>query len=346
MARRAGGMSDMDGTDGPGRAQEPGRPAGAADAPLRPDALAGAVDWYVQLTSGAATASDRLAWQAWRQADPEHERAWRRTESITGRLGGIPAALGLAALDRPRAPGRRRTLAVLAMGGGAAALGWSGYARTPWRAWTADYRTGIGEHRELHLADGSTVVLNTDSAVDIAFDAAARQVLLRAGEILVQTAHDPTGTARPFSVATRAGRITALGTRFVVRQLDASVRVQVLEGAVSIQPADGGPAALLPAGRSAHFTAQEVEPAAAGAPGADAWTRGMLVADDMPLPDFLDELARYRRGRIGCDDPAARLRVSGAFPLDDTGRALALLENTLPVRVESTTRYWISVRAR
>ncbi len=61
----------------------------------------------------------------------------------------------------------------------------------------------------------------------------------------------------------------------------------------------------------------------------DAWTRGMLMADRMPLAEVLAELARYRRGLLRCDPQLARLAVSGAYPLLDLRRTLGMLQADL-----------------
>jgi transmembrane sensor len=69
----------------------------------------------------------------------------------------------------------------------------------------------------------------------------------------------------------------------------------------------------------------------------------MLVAHDMPLAEFIGELARYRPGRLACDPAIAHLRVSGIYPLADTTQVLDMLTRTLPVDVRQTTRFWVSV---
>ena len=61
------------------------------------------------------------------------------------------------------------------------------------------------------------------------------------------------------------------------------------------------------------------------------------------LDRVIAELARYRRGHLSCDPAVAGLRVSGSFPLNDTDRALALLSQTLPVRLQGFTRYWLQI---
>ncbi len=51
----------------------------------------------------------------------------------------------------------------------------------PLDVWRADLQTSVGEHKRLSLADGSTLQLNTDSAVNV--DLGARRVTLVRGEM-------------------------------------------------------------------------------------------------------------------------------------------------------------------
>ncbi|MNZ72338.1 fec operon regulator FecR [compost metagenome] len=80
--------------------------------------------------------------------------------------------------------------------------------------------------------------------------------------------------------------------------------------------------------------------------GADAWTRGMLVVDNVRLADLVDELSRYRSGYLGVAPEVANLRITGSFPLNDTDLALTSLLPTLPVQLEQNTPWWVTVVAR
>ena len=66
----------------------------------------------------------------------------------------------------------------------------------------------------------------------------------------------------------------------------------------------------------------------------------------MPLPRFLDEIGRYRRGVLRGEPALAHLRVSGVFSLRDTDSALRALADALPVRIDTYTRWWTVVRPR
>ena len=77
--------------------------------------------------------------------------------------------------------------------------------------------------------------------------------------------------------------------------------------------------------------------------GREAWRRGLLLADNLPLGQLIEELSRYRPGHLACDPAIAGLPVMGSFPLKDTDQALRLLEAALPIRVEKTMDWWVNV---
>jgi transmembrane sensor len=58
---------------------------------------------------------------------------------------------------------------------------------------------------------------------------------------------------------------------------------------------------------------------------------------------LLADISRYRSGVLRCDPRIAQLKVSGAFPIDNTDRALAALESGLSLRVTQYSRYWVNV---
>lgn len=306
-----------------------------------------AAEWLTVLMSDEASEAEHAAWQRWRGADPEHERAWQHIDAVSRRFNGLhrsAAAQALAGTQQQAVNGKRRQLLAwlgVAAGGGmlAAQTGtWDGV-----RALRADYRTATGERREVVLDDGSVLSLNTGSAVNVRFDDKRRLIELLAGEILVSSGHGA-GRAAPLVVATREGLVRALGTRFVVRQQDGVSTVEVFESAVEIRPRDSADAPLLlAAGRGVAFSRHAPDAPHAIDAYADAWSRGQLIVDDVTLGDFLADLARYRPGVIDCAPAVAQLRLSGVFPLADTQRILNMLPNSLPVQVRSRTRYWVTV---
>ena len=313
--------------------------------PLPADVLEEAAEWLMRLSENDLSANERAEWERWKVSSPERDRAWARAQLLQSKLGGLPPALAMSALDRPSHPERRAALGKLALLLAVMPVGWGGWKLAQSQQWTADYRTHVGERRERVLADGSRITLNTDTAIDVRFDSQQRLVHLREGEILVQTALD---ASRPFLVSTRQGHMQALGTRFTVRELGSRTYLAVLEGAVKVVLAENrqGAPLVVNAGQRTDFSAQMFGGVEVVDKNVGAWTQGMLMADKMRLADFVAELARYRRGVVRCDPGIADLLISGAFPVGDTQRALNMLVGTYPVVATGHLNgYWVTLSA-
>ncbi|MBV8272700.1 MAG: FecR domain-containing protein [Cupriavidus sp.] len=313
-----------------------------------PHVARAAVEWLVALQGHDVDEATRARWRHWMAQDPDHARAWSHIEAVNTRLRGVAsplaAAVARAALTPPRSASRRhavRALAVVFAGGASA---WAVRDHAPVRDWLADARTAVGELRRLTLDDGTRLWLNTDTAVNVAFTSTERRIVLLHGEIYIETARDSQRAPRPFVVTTHDAMLEPLGTRFAVRQLADGGWIGITEGAVAIRPlANASAERVIAAGKQAHYTSTTVD-APRPLPEADtAWTDGMLVATDMRLADFLNQIDRYRPGRLRCAPAIADLRVSGTFPLADTDRILDALRTALPVRIHFLTRYWTTV---
>jgi len=311
---------------------------------IPPKVSRAAAEWLVELHSGQVGKEVREQWQAWRAAHPDHDRAWQHIEMLGERLGGLSSSLAHATMA-PRGSLRRRraikTLAMLLFAGGSA---WVVQEKTPWWQLSADYSTGIGEQRRIELEDGTVVDLNSSSAINVAYTQQQRILMLLRGEMHVATASE-SATTRPFLIASDQGSVRAFGTRFVVRQLtnekDSPIKVGVLEGAVEVAPSEMPARVRLQAGEQLSFTRHMVTPIEPVIPHDTAWLQRMLVADDMPLGEFLAELSRYRKGSLGCDHSIKHLKVSGTYPLDDTDKVIEMLQQSLNLQVRMLTRYWV-----
>lgn len=305
-----------------------------------------AASWLLRLSSGRATDADVRACDQWRASKLEHEYAWQRAQRVNSRFGLIPAALGMATLNRPELKQRRAALKALVALVVAGPLGWAAWRADPLN-WSADYRSAAGERRDVALADGSTLHMNTDSAVDVVFDATTRLVRLRAGEIAVHTVADASLNPRPFVVRTSLGDIDAPPSRFCVRQLGGRCQISVQEGQVRVSSgAHAGRVLNLAAGQQGSLSEAGVSDASPADPHASDWMRGVLYANQLRLDAFAAELGRYRPGILRCDPEIAHLRLSGAFQLGDTDAVLAALPATLPVQVRYRTPYWVTIAAR
>lgn len=311
-----------------------------------------AARWFALLQSDSVTENERQAWHDWLHAKPKHRLAWQCIEEVGLRceqvrnLDSNREALATALkAERLGSEERRRFLRGMGMLAGVGLLSWGAWRHTPLGVFTqslnADYRTGTGQRQSITLDDGSRLWLNTASALDVLFSQSERRLLLRQGEILINTNRDP----RPFYVETSEGMLQALGTRFNVRLMEDKTRLSVYEGKVKITT-KGQLSELVPGGQQTQFSKTGIAPLMQSDPDDAAWIRARLVANHIRLADFVDELQRYRHGYIHLDPAIADLRVMGTFPADDTAYALGMLEQVLPVRVEQTLPWWTSITAR
>ncbi|MDD2738320.1 MAG: FecR domain-containing protein [Methylomonas lenta] len=313
---------------------------------IPPAVLSEAAEWFAVLGSGEVSKSETEQWQAWLHAHPDHQAAWSRVEYFTGKFQHLPVHTASAALNSPDLY-RRRTLKALAIFGVIGVSSWRISRGRYLQEWTADYQTSSGETQTITLADGSKITLDTNSAFNVEFTTEFRQVQLVSGEIYIETAPDNTGPHRPFVVDSQEGRVRALGTRFSVRQQQSNSQVTVYADAVEIQPANPGAKKLtLRAGHTTCFTQQQIQPISSVHADRPAWTHGILLADNLPLSEFLLQLNRYRHGYITCDPQIADLRIVGSFPLNNTDRILATLAETLPIKIAKPLPLWVKVLPR
>ncbi|MEQ8261196.1 MAG: FecR domain-containing protein [Alcanivorax sp.] len=290
-----------------------------------------AAEWVVALQTAGADERPRLQAECdtWQAKDPRRrqvleqiERMWQATEPAQARrrqhrrrLTGLGAVL-LAAL-----------------------LG----TQLPWAYWTADHRTAAGEIRSLTLPDGSRVVLNSGSAIDLDYSDATRTVELVRGELLATVAKAPD---RPFQVVTRDLTATALGTQYSVRLEHGFTRVAVQESTVAVTPRHGGDGLELRAGQQADLNRDGVLARNATASQRPDWVDGRLAFSNAPLTDVVERLARHRPGLLTLDDALAQSprRFTGVLPANNSDAALALLADTLDLEVRYLTPWYVTVR--
>jgi len=318
------------------------------DVVIAPAIVRQAARWMARLWSDDASDEDQAECARWRVAHPHHDLAWQRLQAFEGKLHSVPREVARHALREPAAAylNRRSALKLLAVLLPVGGMLYAARGTDAWQVAMAGHATEKGEIHEIMLPDGTRVMLASASAIDVRFDASERLLILRAGEILVTTAHDPDPAQRPFRVQGRHGTVRALGTRFTLRQDEHTSRVAVLEGAVEVRLAHAPERPVrIATGQGAIFSADIVQSGAPASASAAAWTKGVLVADNMRLVDLLAELARYRPGLLRCDPAVAGLTVNGVFSLRDTDRALHNLALALPVQIVARTRYWVTVQA-
>lgn len=189
-----------------------------------------AVHWLIELQGGTLDHRQQRAMERWLQASEEHRQAWAHIQRVNQRLSGLSSPLAHATLQAPASAGRRRALKMLLLlgAGSVAGLGLQGTGALP--PLLADYRSPLGQRRQMQLEDGSRLHLNTASAADVRFDADQRLVHLLEGELLLNVASD----RRPLRVLTHDGLLDLSAGRFNVRQWTGHSGVAVFQGSARL----------------------------------------------------------------------------------------------------------------
>lgn len=321
--------------------------------------LAEAAQWWLRLRhcSTDETEQDALyaAIEQWRGQSQAHADAWRQVQR--GWQRSAAAAHTADPADHAAAPRPQQTGAAQALVRrrprrrwqllGAAAAACLPLLLLPslWLRWSADAQTANGEIRSLVLADGSTVVLDTDSAIAFDDSATTRGVRLLKGRALFQVQHD---ASRPFTVHSGEVSVTVTGTRFEVSRLQGT-QVSLLQGSVRVrQPCSGQPCVTdLRAGQRLALDDAD-RPGQASALPADSaqWPQHRWTVRDTPLADVVRGLQRYGHARIVITDgELAAARITGAFDLHDPDAALDLAVQAQGGRVRQLTP-WLRVVSR
>lgn len=296
-------------------------------------------DWIVRLTSGNVSEVDLQRFKAWRDLSPQHKRAfererafWQQLQVLDGKSDGMPPFR--PPLQARGAPIGRRAFLI---GSGAAAAAAAVVAAPRLEMWLkADFTTAVGEISEFVLPDGSTAVLNTDTAIAVDFTRRFRLVSLLKGEAEFNVRRD---TEIPFRVAALGGNSDALGTIFSVRGIDGVATVTVRDGHVQVT----GPAAptdLAEAGGTrVDLEAAQQTTYLSGKPPAPvtsvdtevvtAWRNGRVIFEGRPFGSAIAELGRYIPERIvmgpGTD---ATVPVSAIFSTQEALSAVRALART------------------
>ncbi|MBW3550729.1 MAG: FecR domain-containing protein, partial [Proteobacteria bacterium] len=194
------------------------------------------------------------------------------------------------------------------------------------------------------LADGTEVLLDTDSSVTARFSDRARRIELQRGRAQFVVAAD---TRRPFTVEAGAATIRDIGTTFQVGRRGDAVEVGLLEGALIVIAASRSGASR----RSTLAPGQQVTVDAAGnmqarraldLAVAEAWPRGDLVFKNRRLDVLLAEMNRYSEAQLRLADPRlGDTTVSGVFHIHDQPALIAALEQGWSLRAERLDEHQI-----
>ncbi|MBV7534934.1 FecR domain-containing protein [Duganella sp. sic0402] len=302
--------------------------------PLTGQHLEAAADWFLLLAEDPSTET-RARWQRWHDAAAAHQLAWQKVEKLQSLLAAAPRQTRLA-LQAPQRKPRRHALGAL----GLALAGGLIYALLPARpaapqiAWNSTLR---GERRAIRLPDGGQLWLGSDTRIGVAFHAGARDIYLSHGAMQLTSGSDP--QARPLRILTRDGMVRPLGTRLTISEYPTRTALAVQQHAVEVLPLNGA-TVRIEAGQRVSFSAAGCGQPERAPVAEDAWTKGLIMAMNMPLAEFAEQFALQSGQPVAVAPAVASRRVSGTFQIDAPQRSLQTLADVLAVRLDKTADGW------
>lgn len=299
--------------------------------------------WLIRLEADDCSAQERKEFERWLDADEAHRQAlqdmaalWDQLDSVAQFQSQRPAQHR----NRPAIKIKRRRTTVWAAAAIILICVWS-YPYLAIRL-HADFVTGIGQARQITLADGSMVNLNTGSALRVNYSEGVREVELLQGEAFFQVRSNK---IRPFRVIAGKTQATALGTAYVVRNDSQEGAVIVTKGRVEVRQQGGRhpeQRVKVSAGQAVEFSDAALADSAhpASLERATAWLRGQILFDGEPLGQVVAELNRYYPGRIVIiGDEFKHRRVTGVFSTGDPAHIARSLAATFNLDVTQLGDY-------
>lgn len=329
-----------------------------------------AAAWVARFDAGDVTAKDQAAFQEWLNRSARHRGAIAELGSLWSELDMLKQLAGSDDIARMRGAFGRHSgrwkkarpwlaacaAAAIAMAGGAVLfrpmrhspatmvadrakpkMHASARNHAPGRTF---YETAVGGQRQITLADGTSVILNTNSRLDVDFSAQRRDVHLIRGEAYFDVVHDK---ARPFTVYANTYVVRDIGTAFDVHLSKAGlVEVGVTKGSVEVAPTHAADTPKRPKVLAAGHNIVLGRDGARSDVLSDAdmarklaWRQGELIYSGQPLGQVLADVGRYSDIKIELADPAlANMPVGGAFRTDQIEAIFTALENNFGVHAE------------
>ena len=273
--------------------------------------------------------------QQWLGESAEHQRAFKRMTQVWEQAGNIRmrARADASATHRPRS-----RFSPWAATAAAAVLAVITITTIYWRENV--FTTAIGQQRIRVLRDGTQVVLNTDTRIEVNYDDRFRRVRLVRGEARFDVSKRPDW---PFLVSVGDQEIRALGTSFIVRHDNAQdLSVTLVDGRISVAPVAGNgeaplqaPQVLVPGQRlviSRHHAPAMDRPELSRL---TAWERGRVEFDATPLVNATTEMNRYTTTHVIVPDPeVAQLRIGGVFRAGDSDEFVKIVTSVLGLQAD------------
>lgn len=297
-----------------------------------------AINWMVEVQSGEMTELQYQKFLQWRASNALHDKACLTVERM---LQGVSSANELIEVDQvlhSRGSRRQFMRSALSLASVSLFAGLLINRNTPVAGLLADVHTRTAERKIKTLEDGTHLILNARTSANIDIDTSQRKITLLQGKVYI----DAKKLNTPLQVASNLAKIEIpTGGRFVIAAHGTRLHIASLTQPALIHSATHSK--QLAAGQGVLVTETMIADLAVNPNEETSWTQGYLELRNRPLGILIDALQDYRSGFLRISEEAAQLNVSGLFSLDDSNTTLDMVARTLPVTINRSTEFFVTL---
>jgi len=301
-----------------------------------------AAKWFTRMQYAEVDHPDRSQFEAWLLQHPLHAEEYSAIAEIwdefdsTDRLQSLTQAMHLkAAQDKASKNKILQNASGVVFSVVLSVLGYFG-----WSEWQAQPLMQMAQSSQIaqiitqSLPDGSKMILNSSTEVEVVYYRNRRSVHLKRGEAIFEVTKD---TDRPFIVHNDQARVTVLGTRFSVNQLQQRMIVAVDHGRVKVEAFNQeGLGIILTNGQMAEISGN-ANPKRLAQPASNAFSfvEGKLVFDNTSLREVAETLSRYRdRPVLAEGEVSTQMPITAVVNIREIESFLKALKHMTGIRID------------
>ena len=294
-----------------------------------------AAKWFIRMQEASPDSPERSCFEAWLMQNPSHQQeyasisqAWNGIDSMDElkKLAHAKHTIHVSKKNK-RVKAIKQAMRVISASFVFAIVG--AISHQQYHQWQAaptlqmTRQSQTGQIITQALEDGSEVMLNANSQIQVTYYRHQRHIDLLKGEAIFNVQKDPN---RPFIVETNSAKISVLGTRFAVNKLSKLVRVSVDHGKVKVESKENASQLILQNGQVAEIlSGQAVQKKSTSAADYFKFAQGAVVFNQADITEIAEVISRYRQKPVAVSGNTPD-KISAVFAVKDTETFI----NTLP----------------
>ncbi|MCT7523708.1 FecR domain-containing protein [Aliarcobacter cryaerophilus] len=197
--------------------------------------------------------------------------------------------------------------------------------------------TSNQEIKNIVLPDGSKVILDAKTKLDIKYFSDKREINIIEGKALFDVTSNPN---KPFIVNANMIKVEVLGTNFEVKNEIDKIVVDVINGKVKVEQNKNNEfqqLAILTKGKHISFDKQSKKVILKDIDinNIASWKDGILFFQDYSLEKAINEFKKYQDINITIQKDIKNYTVSGSFSIHEIDKFIFALTKIYPIKVDN-----------